>query len=61
MNIRTLTLIYNFCTSRATDYWYDDEINDALNEALAENNITENNFISKLLAFCIILIFKFFD
>lgn len=45
MNIRTLTLIYNFCTSKDTDYWYDDEINDALNEALAENNITENNLI----------------
>lgn len=48
MNIRTLTLVYNFCTSRHADYygyWRDNEINDALNEQLAENNITEDNLI----------------
>lgn len=44
--IRTLTLVYNFCTLGDLTNCYDDnEINDELNIALAENNITEDNLI----------------
>ncbi|MDE6946251.1 MAG: hypothetical protein K2P14_03590 [Anaeroplasmataceae bacterium] len=45
MNIRVKVLNYDFCTNRSTGYYYPEEMSEAINEELAELNITEDNLI----------------